>query len=137
MKRGDLLNDAVDKGLSLLGEEAKKILYRRLARDYGISNSDISARFNEFSAALNHILGPGANILVRLIVEEFSRKTDEASLADKIDYADPDEVTQGYVTQRDSTVRHRESAVRREPVLSEADLRAKAAPKRLRSLAVP
>ncbi len=63
------LMQAVDEGLGMLGEPARKIIYRKLERDFRICPADIPVKFEQFSWALKEIFGPGADVLIRLIVE--------------------------------------------------------------------
>jgi len=68
------LREAVDEELSMLGETAKAILYRKLERDFQLRSVDVPQKFEEFSSALDKILGPGAAVLVRFIVNRYHRK---------------------------------------------------------------
>jgi hypothetical protein len=70
----ELFGEAVDEGLGVLGNAPKKMIYTLLERDYGITKEDVPGRFDEFSNLLKDILGPGANPVIRFIVERFYAK---------------------------------------------------------------
>lgn len=42
-----------------------------LESDYGIAKTDIPLRFVEFSDILNKVLGPGAELILKSIIERF------------------------------------------------------------------
>lgn len=42
-----------------------------LESDYGIAKNNIPTRFDEFSVILKNVLGPGAEIILKSIVERF------------------------------------------------------------------
>ena len=67
----EVFTDSVEQALSLLGQAPKEIIYVMLENDYGIAKSDIPQRFGEFSDVLKRILGPGADIILKSIIERF------------------------------------------------------------------
>jgi len=66
-----VFGDSVEQALSLLGQAPKEIIYVMLESDYGIAKSDIPYRFGEFSDVLRRVLGPGADIILKSIIERF------------------------------------------------------------------
>lgn len=61
-KFNELLMEAVDEGLNLIGESAKQSLYFHLKKEFGIDKNDIPVRVEEFAAALEAIFGLGSKI---------------------------------------------------------------------------
>lgn len=58
----DLL-EAIDEGLSLLGESSKQALYFHLEKTFKMNRLDIPYRIEEFTDAVEKIFGSGAKIL--------------------------------------------------------------------------
>ena len=90
------LIQAVDEELAMLGENAKIIVYRKLERDFAIKTRDIPMKFKEFSGALQEVLGPGAVILVRFIVNKYYRKVGKQTPLS----VDPSEIAQSFAVHR-------------------------------------
>lgn len=59
----ELLMEAIDDGLSLLGESSKQLVYFYLEKNYKINRLDIPYRIDEFIDATERIFGNGAKIL--------------------------------------------------------------------------
>ena len=59
----ELLREAIDEGLSLLGESAKQVVYFHLEKTFKMNRLDIPYRIEEFIDAINRIFGTGAKIL--------------------------------------------------------------------------
>ena len=59
----ELLQEAIDEGLSLLGESAKQVVYFHLEKTFKMNRLDIPNRIEEFIDAINRIFGTGAKIL--------------------------------------------------------------------------
>jgi len=68
-----LLSDAVDEGLSALGQAPKEAIYEVLKTDFSMGKSDIPMRFAEFSSILKENIGLGATPLLEFIVDRFSQ----------------------------------------------------------------
>jgi len=68
-----LLSDAVDEGLSALGQAPRKAIYEVLKTDFSMRKSDIPMRFAEFSSILKENIGLGATPLLEFIVDRFSQ----------------------------------------------------------------
>lgn len=81
MKYSGLLSDAVDEGLSALGQSPKESIYEVLKTDFSMRKTDIPMRFAEFSSILKENIGPGATPLLEFIVDRFSRGLHIESLA--------------------------------------------------------
>ena len=58
-----LLLEAVDEGLSLLGDSSKQAIYFYLEKTFKIKKQDIPNKIWEFAKAIEKIFGPGAKIL--------------------------------------------------------------------------
>lgn len=71
-----ILLEAVDEGLSLLGDSAKHSLYYHLQRSYGIEKNEIPDKIEEFENALNDIFGFGSKIILIKIMEKLHKKVD-------------------------------------------------------------
>jgi len=69
-----LLLEAVDEGLSSLGDSPKKAIYFHLERNFGIKKQDIPDRIEEFTEAIEKIFGHGARILEICIMKHLFEK---------------------------------------------------------------
>jgi hypothetical protein len=76
-----LLSDAVDEGLSKLGQLPKRAVYEALETDFGMPKKDIPTRFTEFSSILLESIGPAARPLLEYIVDRFSLSLPTESLS--------------------------------------------------------
>jgi hypothetical protein len=59
----ELLLEAIDDGLSLLGESGKQVVYCHLEKNFKIKRQDIPHKIEEFTDAIERIFGTGAKIL--------------------------------------------------------------------------
>ena len=59
----ELLLEAVDEGLTVLGESSKHVVYFYLEKTYKMNRLDIPYRIEEFTDAVEKIFGTGAKIL--------------------------------------------------------------------------
>jgi hypothetical protein len=59
----ELLLEAIDEGLSLLGESGKQVIYSYLEKNFKIKRQDIPCKIDEFTDAIERIFGTGAKIL--------------------------------------------------------------------------
>ena len=55
--------EAVDEGLSLLGESVKHIMYFRSENDFKISKDDVPCRIEDFADALEKMFDVGAKFI--------------------------------------------------------------------------
>jgi hypothetical protein len=69
-----LLLEAVDEGLSSLGESAKQAIYFHLEKDFNIDKQEIPSRVNDFASAIEKIFGLGANLIEILIMRRLHEK---------------------------------------------------------------
>ena len=76
-----LLSDAVDEGLSKLGQLPKEAIYEALETDFSMPKKDIPTRFTEFSSILLGNIGPSARPLLEYIVDRFSTGLPAESLS--------------------------------------------------------
>ena len=65
----ELLLEAVDEGLSSIGESAKQAIYFHLEKSFNIKKNDIPYKIEDFAAAIEKIFGLGANVLEVLIMK--------------------------------------------------------------------
>lgn len=70
-----LLLEAVDQGLSSLGESSKQAIYFHLEKIYGVNRQDIPKKPAEFISAVEKLFGPGAKYLETLFSERLREKT--------------------------------------------------------------
>jgi hypothetical protein len=70
----DLLLDAVNEGLSSLGESGKQAIYAFLTKTYKLDEQDIPHRIEEFKDAIEKIFGLGAKFLEILIMKRVYEK---------------------------------------------------------------
>ncbi len=59
----ELLLEAIDEGLSVLGESAKQAIYCHLEKTFKMNRLDIPYRIEEFIDAIERIFGNGSKIL--------------------------------------------------------------------------
>ncbi|MGQ9565322.1 MAG: hypothetical protein ACUVT5_02100 [Candidatus Bathyarchaeales archaeon] len=79
MKKQDfdrLVLEAVDEGLSVLGESSKQAVYFHLAKTFHIRKDEIPKKIEEFDEAMKKIFGLGAGFLEILIMQRLYRKVD-------------------------------------------------------------
>jgi len=63
MKIEEVLMEAIDEGLSLLGESSKQAIYFHLEKTLKMNRLDIPYRIEEFTDAIEKIFGTGAKIV--------------------------------------------------------------------------
>ncbi len=59
----EVLLEAIDEGLSLLGESSKHAVYFHLEKAFKMNRLDIPYRIEDFTDAIEKLFGPGAKIL--------------------------------------------------------------------------
>jgi hypothetical protein len=69
-----ILLEAIDEGLSILGEEPKFALYRHLEKLSNLPKCEIPSRINEFSNAMKNLFGLGSDFLEILIMKSLHSK---------------------------------------------------------------
>jgi len=69
-----ILLEAVEEGLSSLGDSPKQAIFFHLETHFEISKESISTNLADFSEALEKILGPGAFYLEKLIAKRLYEK---------------------------------------------------------------
>ena len=69
-----LLLEAVDEGLSSLGDSAKESIYFHLEKTFKISRRDIPHRIEKFTDAIEGFFGVGAKTLEILIMRHLYQK---------------------------------------------------------------
>jgi hypothetical protein len=70
----ELLLEAIDDGLSLLGETGKQAVYCHLETHFKIKSPDIPSKIEEFTDAIERIFGNGAKILEIKIMQCLFKK---------------------------------------------------------------
>jgi hypothetical protein len=70
-----VVTEAVDEGLSSLGDSSKQAIYFHLEKSFNIKRQEIPNRIEDFTNALEKIFGLGANFLEILIEERLNEKT--------------------------------------------------------------
>jgi hypothetical protein len=87
-----ILLEAVEEGLSSLGDSPKQAIFFHLETSFEISKDNIPANMTEFSKALEKIFGPGAVYLEKLIAkrlhEKLGQEFQEAENWDFLEYID-------------------------------------------------
>jgi hypothetical protein len=71
-----LLLEAIDDGLSALGESSKQAIYYHLDRSFNLKREDIPGRIIAFTQAIENIFGDGANFIEILIMKKLYEKID-------------------------------------------------------------
>lgn len=69
-----LLLEAVDEGLSSLGESSKQAIYFHLEKGFNIKKQEIPFKIEAFASAIEKIFGLGANFLEILIMKRLYEK---------------------------------------------------------------
>ena len=69
-----ILLEAVEEGLSSLGDSPKQAIFFHLETSFEISKDNIPTNLTEFSKALEKIFGPGALYLEKLIAKRLYAK---------------------------------------------------------------
>jgi hypothetical protein len=59
----EILLEAIDEGLSILGDSAKNAVYNYLEKTFKMSPQDIPCRIEEYIIAIENIFGTGAKII--------------------------------------------------------------------------
>jgi hypothetical protein len=72
-----ILFEAVDEGLSSLGDSSKQAIYFHLEKGFNIKKREIPERIGDFDSAIQRIFGLGANFLEILIMKRLYEKVDE------------------------------------------------------------
>jgi hypothetical protein len=69
-----LLLEAIDEGLSSLGESSKQTIYYHLERSFNLRREDIPTRIIAFTQAIENIFGVGASFVEILIMKKLYEK---------------------------------------------------------------
>jgi hypothetical protein len=81
--------EAVEEGLSSLGESPKQAILFHLENSFKIKREEIPENLTEFQKALEKIFGPGTPYLERLILKKFYEKLNlrfENSEVERLDF---------------------------------------------------
>lgn len=83
-----LLLEAVDEGLSSLGQSSKQAIYFHLEKRFNVKRKKIPCNLEVFADAIEKIFGSGADFLEILIMKRFHEKTGETfELREPADFA--------------------------------------------------
>ena len=74
-----ILLEAVDEGLSSLGESSKVAVYFHLQKDFNVRREEIPCNVGAFVDAMEKIFGQGASFLEILIMKRLHQKVRGAS----------------------------------------------------------
>jgi len=85
----DLLLEAIDDGLAVLGESSKQVVYFYLENTFKMNKLDIPSRIEEFTGAIERIFGTGAKILEIQIMKRLFKKVGYSIK----NYSDPKNLT--------------------------------------------
>lgn len=77
-----ILQEAVEEGLSVLGESGKRATMFHMKNTFEIKIEDASFNIKEFTDALRVIFGPGAIFLEQIILEKLCNKIGLKKAAD-------------------------------------------------------
>jgi len=72
-----ILIEAVDEGLSSLGESSKKAIYFHLDKNFNIKKQEIPEKIEAFAGAVENIFGFGANFLEIAIMRQLQAKVSQ------------------------------------------------------------
>lgn len=71
-----LLLQAIDEGLSSLGESSKQAIYYHLEKSFTIKKEEIPNKIEPFEDALKRIFGIGADFIETLIMKRLTEKVE-------------------------------------------------------------
>lgn len=74
-----LLREAVDEGLSSVGDSSKQAIYFHLEKTFRIEKEEIPLKIEDFAEAIEKIFGLGANFLEILIMKHLYNKIGQGS----------------------------------------------------------
>jgi hypothetical protein len=74
-----ILLEAVDEGLSSLGESSKVAVYFHLQKNFNVRREEIPCNVGAFADAMEKIFGQGASFLEILIMKRLHEKVREAA----------------------------------------------------------
>jgi hypothetical protein len=69
-----ILFEAVDEGLSILGESVKLAIYFHVEKEQSIEKEEIPQKIGEFSSAIGKLFGPGARVIENIILQKLCEK---------------------------------------------------------------
>jgi len=78
-----ILLEAIDEGLSSLGDSAKEVIYFYLEKNFKINRRDIPYKIEEFAEAIEEFFGVGAKPIEILIMKQLYQKIGHAVEYDK------------------------------------------------------
>jgi hypothetical protein len=71
-----LLLEAIDEGLTSIGESSKQTIYYHLEKGFNVKKQEIPCKIEAFVLAVEKIFGIGANFLESLILKQLYEKAD-------------------------------------------------------------
>ncbi len=71
---GEVLLEAVDESLSVLGDEPKQAIYQYLMTMHSIQREEILDKLEEFAAGLKQALGGASAVMERLILKKLFQR---------------------------------------------------------------
>ncbi len=87
---GQVVLEAIDESLSVLGEEPRQAVYQYLATVNSLQREDIPERLEDFSRAMKKALGGASGVLQKVMLKKLFRKIGsafkEAQDFDFVDY---------------------------------------------------
>ncbi len=87
---GQVLLEAIDESLSVLGDEPRRATYEYLATIDSLQREDIPARLEDFSQGMKRALGGAAGVLQKVMLKKLFQKIGstfkEAQDFDFVDY---------------------------------------------------
>jgi hypothetical protein len=69
-----LLFEAIDEGLSSMGESSKQAIYFHLKKGFNVDKHEIPRKIEDFARGIERIFGSGANVLEILIMKNLYEK---------------------------------------------------------------
>jgi hypothetical protein len=69
-----ILLEAVDYGLMVLGEIVRQTIYERVEKDHGLKRAEIPEQLEAFHTALGCVLGVGAKTVEKLIAKNLYQR---------------------------------------------------------------
>ncbi|OLD01409.1 hypothetical protein E6H36_11855 [Candidatus Bathyarchaeota archaeon] len=87
---GQVLLEAIDESLSVLGDEPRRAMYQYLATISSLQREDIPERLEDFAQGMKKALGGASNVLQKIILKKLFQKIGstfkESQDLDLVDY---------------------------------------------------
>jgi hypothetical protein len=81
----NILCEAVDEALAVLGESVKRAIVYHLENTFDFKMEETPQRLSDFTHALEELLGPGASYVENMIIDQLQTKANHEKMSFKED----------------------------------------------------